>query len=278
MKLSIALATFNEEKNLTRCLEAIKGWADEIVVVDGNSTDKTREIAKKFGAKVIKTTNKPIFHINKQIAIDHCLGEWILQLDADEIVSAELKKEILAIIKKDKFEPKSTKDDKEKNLERELDKQTDEIVAYWISRKNFFLGRWLRKTGQYPDPVIRFFKKGKAKLPCKSVHEQMEVQGETSWLKGHLNHYPYPSFAEYLRKSNRYTSLSAQELFDKGEKPSFCGYLKAEAKGDNIKVFIDDMNKAVINYTDKDPFTHGKAGIRTEGSIAFFGNFTVAAE
>ena len=100
MLLSVALATYNEEKNLPSCLEAVRGWVGEIVVADGSSTDKTREIAQKYGARVIKTTNKPIFHINKQMAIDACHGDWILQLDADEMVEPALKKEILTIIKK----------------------------------------------------------------------------------------------------------------------------------------------------------------------------------
>ena len=132
IKLSLALAVYNEEKNIGRCLEAVKGWVDEIVVVDGSSEDKTREIAKSYGAKVIKTTNKPVFHLNKQMAIDKCQGDWILQLDADEIVVKELKGEILQAI-----EPQAS------NLKH--------FVAYQIPRKNFLLGRWLSKGGQYPD-------------------------------------------------------------------------------------------------------------------------------
>jgi len=203
-KLSVALATYNEEGNLEKCLDSVKGWVDEIVVVDGSSTDKTRKIAKKYGARVFRTTNKPIFHINKQKAIDECHGDWILQLDADEVVSPELKKEI-----------------------QQVSLNGGEFAAFWIPRKNFFLGKWLKKTGQFPDPVIRFFKKGKAKLPCKSVHEQMKVDGKTGWFKGCLLHYPYPSFSEYLRKSNRYTSLSAQEMLDQGKKPGLISFLKA---------------------------------------------------
>lgn len=98
-KISVAIATYNEERNIAKCLDSVKDWVDEIVVADGSSTDKTREIAKKFGAKVIKTTNKPIFHINKNIAINACHGDWILQLDADEIVPPEMRDEILSIAK-----------------------------------------------------------------------------------------------------------------------------------------------------------------------------------
>jgi (heptosyl)LPS beta-1,4-glucosyltransferase len=209
IKLSVALATYNEEKNLTSCLEAVKDWVDEIIVVDGASTDKTREIAKKHGAKVIKTTNKPIFHINKQMAIDACRGEWILQLDADEIVDKDLKEEILTIVNKEsKYE------------------------AFAIKRKNFFLGRWLSKGGQYPDRVIRFFKKGKAFLPCRSVHEQMEVpSGKIGRLSGHLLHYPYSDFGEYLIKFNRYTELTAKEYQDNPQiKPTIWHYIIIELR------------------------------------------------
>jgi glycosyltransferase involved in cell wall biosynthesis len=214
IKLSVALATYNEEKNIGFCLKAVKDIADEIIVVDGSSTDNTREIAKEHGAEVIKTTNKPIFHINKQMAIDKCQGEWILQLDADEVVSEKLKEEIKRI-----------------SSEGEMP-NAKSYVAFYLKRKNFFLGRWMKKTGQYPDPVIRFFKRGKARLPCKSVHEQMEVDGEVGTLEGHLLHYPYPDFSEYLVKSNRYTSLTAQEMIESGIKPSFCQFVKAYLKAE----------------------------------------------
>jgi (heptosyl)LPS beta-1,4-glucosyltransferase len=215
IKLSVALATYNEEKNLASCLEAVRDWVDEIVVVDGESTDKTREVAKKYGAKVIKTTNKPIFHINKQIAINACRGEWILQLDADEIVDQNLKKQILAAVK------------------GEIDHD-----AFSIKRKNFFLGRWLKKGGQYPDSVIRLFKKEMAYLPCQSVHEKMTVpSGKIGTLSGHLLHYPYPDFGEYLAKFNRYTELTAKEYQNNSKiKPNIWHYILIESKA--IKEFL----------------------------------------
>jgi len=97
-KISVAIATYNEEANITSCLEAVKGLANEVIVVDGSSTDETVAIAKKHGARVFVTNNKPIFHINKQMAIDKCRGKWILQLDADEQVSPELQDEILSTV------------------------------------------------------------------------------------------------------------------------------------------------------------------------------------
>lgn len=186
-KISVALATFNEEKNLPFCLDSVKGLAEEIVVVDGGSTDKTVEIAQKHSVKVIATTNKPIFHINKQLAIDACRGDWILQLDADEQVTPELRQEILATVVKTKFN------------------------GFWLPRKNCFLGRYLTKGGQYPDYTLRLYRRGKGKLPCKSVHEQAVVEGKVGYLKNDLLHHPFPDFLEYLNKANRYANLVADE-------------------------------------------------------------------
>jgi len=188
-KLSVVLATYNEEKNIGKCLKSVKGLAGEIVVVDGGSVDKTCEIARRYGARVKVTSNPAMFHINKQKAIDMAKCDWILQLDADEAVTKELKDEISNIV----------------------GDESGDFVAYNISRRNYFLGREMKKTGMYPDCVIRLFKKGKAYLACKSVHEQMKVDGRMGFLKNDLDHYPYPCFSEYLLKSNRYTSLTAME-------------------------------------------------------------------
>lgn len=193
IKLSVALATFNEERCLADCFNSVRAFADEVVVVDSGSTDRTVEIAKKYSTKVIVTDNKPIFHLNKQQAIDECRGEWVLQIDADEIITPELAEEIKQVIEKNDQEP----------------------VAYWIKRKKMFLGKWIKRGGQYPDPVIRLFKKGRAKLPCKSVHEQIEVDGQVGWLKNPIIHLPTPSFSTYLTKDNRYSTLTALEMREK---------------------------------------------------------------
>jgi glycosyltransferase involved in cell wall biosynthesis len=192
--ISVVLATFNEERSLHGCLESVKDWVDEIIIVDGSSTDGTVQIAKKFGAKITIIDNPPVFHINKQKAIDQAHSDWVLQLDADERVTPELRDELLSISSQSIF-PKG-----------------DKPVAYWIKRRKMFLGRWIKKGGHYPDPVIRFFRRGKAKLPCISVHEQMEVDGKLGWLSGELIHLPTPSFSIYLIKDNRYSTLCAQEL------------------------------------------------------------------
>lgn len=182
-KLSVVLAVFNEERNIGTCLETVKKIADEIVIVDGSSTDKTVEIAKKFDAKVIETTNKPMFHINKQMALDAATCDWVLQLDADEQVTGELGKEISDVVK-----------------------NGSEFSGFWIPRRNLFLGRFLKKGGQYPDPVIRFLKRGKGTFPCVTVHEQIEIDGKVGWLKSDLIHIADPSFSRYLTRFNRYTT------------------------------------------------------------------------
>jgi len=186
--LSAALAVYNEECNLDACLASVAPWVDEIVVVDGGSADGTLDIAKQYGAHIIRTDNPPIFHINKQKALDACLGEWILQLDADEVVTSELKDQIL-----DTVTQKDAKD------------------AYYIPRKNYFLGHWLSKGGQYPDYVIRLFKNGNGKFPCESVHEQIEVSGEVGHLTKPLTHYTSRTIREYWRKADSYTTLTAGE-------------------------------------------------------------------
>lgn len=208
--ISVVLATHNEEKNIERCLEAVKAFADEMIVVDGSSTDKTREIARKLGAEVIKTTNKANFHINKQMAMDHASGDLVLQLDADEVVDKVLQRFVL------------------KTHSQILKRTThhQQAVAWWLKRKNLFMGQFFKKTGQYPDPVIRLYVNGYAKLPQKDVHEQMEVDGRVAWAEGHLIHYANPSFKDYIRKWNDYTSFRAQQLLDAQTKINFINSLK----------------------------------------------------
>ena len=195
--LSVVLATYNEAGQIDVCLKAVKSIADEIIIVDGSSSDNTVVRAKQWGARIISTSNKPMFHINKQMAIDAASGDWILQLDADEVVDDELCSFISSTLY-------TTKD-----------------AAFWIKRKNWFLGTFLKKGGQYPDPVIRLFRRGLARLPQQSVHEQMVVQGSVGWAEGHLLHYNAPSFSRYITNANRYTDLTAKELMKSNVRSSF---------------------------------------------------------
>jgi len=191
--LSVVLTTFNEEENLPKCLDSLRGLADEIVVVDGSSKDKTVEVAKKYGAKVLVTKNLPNFHINKQKAIELATKDWILQLDADEMLSSDLAEEIKSKVKN----------------------QQSEENGYWMPRKNFFLGRFLRKGGQYPDYTLRLYRKGKGRLPQVHVHEQAVVEGRVGYLRHPFLHYPYKNFSNYLKKWNRYNDLFAEQIKEK---------------------------------------------------------------
>lgn len=213
MHISLALATYNEESNIAECIESCRGLVDEIVVVDGSSTDRTCEIALKVGAIVIRTQNMSMFHINKQKAIDACTGEWILQLDADERVTPELAEEIKRVIlMSEEIVTKYQKSLPEKKLferhqtivQQNWQEKSGNYNAFFIPRLNYFLGGYLRSGGVYPDGVIRLIRRGKAHLPCKDVHELMEVVGKTGWLAHPLVHKDSPTFKRYLERNSRY--------------------------------------------------------------------------
>lgn len=190
--ISAAIATFNEENNITDCIDSLKKITTDIVVVDGQSTDKTQDLAEDAGGKVIVVPNNPMFHKNKNLAIKNCKGEWVLLMDADERISPELAEEIKHIIG---TQPKEN--------------------GFWINRSNWFLGGFLTKGGAYPDPVIRLFKNGKGILPEVSVHEQVSVKGEVGHLKNNLIHLADPNFERYLVRANRYTDLTSENFHNK---------------------------------------------------------------
>ncbi len=218
-KLSVVLAVRNEETNIGRCLESVKDIADEIVVVDEYSTDKTVEIAKKNGAKIFLEPHHDIFHVTKQKALEKASGEWILQLDADEAVTPALAKEIISVVNHrlpvtnyNKLFLRHQKLIEERD--GPIGKKTGEIVGYFIPRRNIFLGKPLIHAGVYPDGVIRLVKNGKSRFPQRSVHEQIELDGEVGWLSSDLEHYDSPTLKRYLVRFNRYTDLKAKELGD----------------------------------------------------------------
>ncbi len=224
IKLSVAIATYNEEKNIADCLQSVRNIADEIVIVDGSSKDKTIEIAKSFRAKVIVKDNPPNFHINKQKSFDLAKGEWVLYLDADERISKKLGEEIKRIIEMSDEEIAKYQDNlKDRELflrhqqileERDgtIGNDQAEYVAFFFPRLNYFLGKYLKYGGVYPDGVIRLFKKNMAFLPCKNVHEQMVVKGRVGWLQNPLLHVDSPNLKRYFTKNSRYIDLMAEEF------------------------------------------------------------------
>jgi glycosyltransferase involved in cell wall biosynthesis len=230
--ISVVLATFNEEKYIVDCLNSVKGWVDEIIVVDEQSTDKTTELAENFGAKVYEEKHEQIFHITKNKAISKAKSDWILQLDADERITKEMKKEIIGILEGEYtgydnwISPLRNSINKIIKIFSEPNKLDKPASAYWLPRKNFFLGRYLKNTGQYPDPVIRLFQKGEAILPAKDVHEQMTVTGTIGWLRADLDHYATPDFSRYLLRENRYSSLQARFYKEAGVRVNFGNTIK----------------------------------------------------
>ena len=239
-KLSVVLATYNEEKNIAACLASVKDIAAEIIIVDGTSADKTVDIAKSFGAKVVVVPNQQIFHINKQKAMDMATHEWILQLDADEIVSPKLAQEIKKILSMDDDAaqlhqenlPQRTLFLRHQQLlsarDGSIGSDSGSYAAYFVPRLNYFLGRYLRYGGVYPDGVIRLVKKGHAHFPCKDVHEQIVVKGRVGWLQNDLIHMADPTFERYLARNSRYIDIIARQLGEAntGKDPvTFCKYI-----------------------------------------------------
>ena len=222
-KLSVVLAVRNEEKNIGECLSSIKGTADEIVVVDEESKDNTIEIVRSFGARIIKVEHSPIFHISKQKALEEANGEWILQLDADERVTPKLAEEIRRVIEM----PDNKIDEYQKTLKNQrlfarhkrlIEKRDGafikegEFAGFFIPRLNYFLGKYLRYGGVYPDGVIRLVKKEKAHFPQKSVHELIKVDGKVGWLQNDLIHMADPTFSRYLQRNSYYIDLIADDM------------------------------------------------------------------
>ncbi len=230
--VSVAIATYNEANNLNRCLASVASWVKEIVIVDGGSTDATLDIAKHFKARVIITDNPSIFHINKQKALDNCKSSWILQLDADEEVSPELAREIKETVAMNDNEIDARGGQQLVSLFKRhqelLEKRDGKIgtdkgaySAFFIPRKNYFLGHPLRYSGTYPDGVIRLVRRGKAWFPAKSVHEQIQIDGRVGWLSRDLWHFSNPTISRYLKGADRYTSLMSEEIKRKASNPVF---------------------------------------------------------
>jgi glycosyltransferase involved in cell wall biosynthesis len=218
IKISVVIATRNEEENIGRCLDSVKDIAGEIIVIDEYSTDNTVEIAKKYGAKVFLEPHHDNFHITKQMALEKATGDWILQLDADEVVTPDLAKEISSTVYGSPPAVHNKLFQRHQSLIEKRDgiigKPTGAVVGYFIPRRNIFLGKPLIHAGMYPDGVIRLVKNGKAHFPQKSVHEQISLEGEVAWLSGDLLHYDSPTLKRYLMRLNRYTDLKALELRD----------------------------------------------------------------
>lgn len=198
MKISACIITFNEQKNISRAINSVK-WADEILVVDSESTDRTREIASALGAKVI--VQKWLgFGAQKQFAVEKASNDWILSLDADEEISTKLQEEILF-----------------------LKSGGPSADAYRISRRAIYMNRPIRHCGWYPDWQIRLFNRNKGRWKDVIIHESVEMQPNSSVkkLRGDILHYTVESLADHSRMTTeRYAPLAAKQMFENGRKTS----------------------------------------------------------
>ena len=198
MKISATIITFNEEPNIKAACESV-AWADEIVVVDSESTDGTREIAEACGARVI-VNPWPGFGAQKQFAVDQAQHDWIFSLDADERVSDELRKSI-----------------------ESLKQQPEAADGFLVPRRTFYQQRWIRGGGWYPDRQLRLFNRTKGSWKQRHIHESVAMNNgaRVGVLDGDLLHYTSPNAAHHHRViGERYAPLAAQQMYEEGRRTS----------------------------------------------------------
>ena len=192
-RLSVVVVTLNEEERLRACLESA-AWADEIVVVDALSHDKTVQIAREFTDRVI-VRPWPGFAAQKNFGLAEAGGDWILSLDADEQVSPELRDEILRVLADD-----------------------GPHDGYRVPRRNLFGGQWVRHGGLWPDWQLRLFRRGRGRFVERAVHESVEVAGMVGRCRGPLIHRSYRDVTDFLDRADRYSTLAAEERVRSGRR------------------------------------------------------------
>jgi glycosyltransferase involved in cell wall biosynthesis len=235
MLVSVAIVTLNEEENLPRTLTSVR-WADEIVVVDSGSTDRTVELAHTLGARVIERA-WPGFAAQKNFAISQCSGTWILSLDADEELTPELQTQIRTMLA-----------------------SNPPIDAYYLRRRNLFLGRWIKHGGFYPDPKLRLFRRSAANFALtpqfeeRPVHETIAFDGAAGTLDFDLVHNAYPALSTYIEHMDRYSSLGADLLVAKGRTSrSLLSFLS--------NIFVVPQIMFLWNYFFRLGFLDGREGL-----------------
>lgn len=187
MKISAAIITYNEERNIARAIESLR-CCDEIVVVDSGSSDRTVELATKLGARVLDMAWRG-YAGQKNYASECCTNDWVLSLDADEALSEALEAEIW-----------------------QIKKNGPEFDAYTMPRMAQYLGRWILHSGWYPDRKIRLFDRRRAKWVGGYVHESVVVAGSVGHLESNILHFTCSSLSEHLKTMDRYTTLAAEQL------------------------------------------------------------------
>lgn len=234
--VSAVVIAFNEERNIGACLESLR-WTDEIVVVDSGSTDGTQEIARRYTEKVFDGPWKG-FGLQKQAAVERASHDVVLNVDCDERVTPELAGEIGRLLAEEDFG-----------------------AAYAVPRRTFVGEKEIRHCGWYPDRTTRLFDRRKARFTADLVHERVDVSGETRLLRNHLLHYSFSGVGEILGKMNRYSDLSARQMFERGRKGSaidlalrpgfafFRTYFLKLGFLDGIEGYIVSTTTALLTFT-----------------------------
>jgi (heptosyl)LPS beta-1,4-glucosyltransferase len=235
--ISVVISAYNEEKKIGRTLASLR-FADEIVLVDNNSSDKTCAEAGKYQVKIYHRKNNPMLNINKNYGFGVASSDWVLCLDADEEIPVDLAREIRHVITHEK-----------------------KISGYWIARKNIIFGKWIEHGLWWPDKQLRLFRKGRGQYPCKHVHEYLEVQGITSQLTHPFIHYNYETISQFIRKMDTiYTENEVQQLVATHYQPTWYDairfpisdfvkvYLAEEAYKDGLHGLVISMLQAFYSF------------------------------
>jgi glycosyltransferase involved in cell wall biosynthesis len=196
INLSAIIIACNEKNNIGRCLQSLNDVIDDIVVlIDSKTTDGTEDVVKSFPNVNYETVEWRGYGPTKNYALTKTKYDWVLWIDADEELTPELKEELI-----------------------NFKKSKPQHDAYYVKRRAFFLGKWIKHCGWYPGYVLRLFNKNKARFDSKNVHEGLQVEGKKGYLKNDLNHYTDPDVKHYFEKFNNYTTLAAGELHSKGKR------------------------------------------------------------
>ncbi len=264
MTLSVVIITHNEEANIGRTLQSVmplvRDGKGEIIVVDSGSTDRTVEIAKSFGAKVFVEEWKG-FAAQKNSAIDKATGDWVLSLDADEELGCGLADEIRTAIT-DQYHRENLQgvpDSAANRLQAIFQVQRESgipltrfVFGYWLSRRNFFLGHWIRHGGFWPDPKLRLFRCGAGRFEQRAVHEDAIVEGPLATLNSPILHHSYPTLSDYVEHMNRYSSLGAEMVLAEGN---------GTVRFSLINIVLRPAFSFIYNYFFRLGFLDGREGL-----------------
>ena len=257
-KISAVISAYNEENNIEDCLQSV-AWCNEIILIDNSSTDKTVRIAKKFTSKIYSQPNRKMLNINKNYGFSKAKEDWILNLDADERVSSELRKEIDSCLRRndkkstvipDRLKAWSGISADKNSIDSGLRRNDKEISGFEMPRKNIIFGKWIRHGIWWPDYQLRLFKKEKGKFDCQHVHEKLNLKGKLGKLKNPLVHHNYQTIDQYIYKfTHIYTDSEVENFLKSGKKVYWW---------DVIRMPVDDF---LANFLARNLYKEGLHGL-----------------